>query len=117
VLYEAPHRVQRTVDDLARVCGADRRVALCRELTKLHEEVWRGDLAGAAQHLAARPPVGEYVVVLAGAPPPAAADDDEVTAQLRAALSAGASHRDAATDVARATGRSRREVYELALRL
>lgn len=117
VLYEAPHRVQRTVHDLARVCGGDRRVALCRELTKLHEEVWRGDLAGATEHLAARPPLGEYVVVLEGAAPPGAVSDDEVTERLRSVLSTGASHRDAAAAVARATGRSRREVYQLALLL
>jgi 16S rRNA (cytidine1402-2'-O)-methyltransferase len=117
VLYEAPHRVARTVQDLARVCGSDRRVALCRELTKLHEEVWRGDLAGAKEHLATHPPLGEYVVVLEGAAAPGAVSDQEVTEQLRRLLSTGASHRDAAAAVARATGRSRRDVYQLALRL
>ena len=54
VIYEAPHRVRSTVSDLAAGCGGDRRVALCRELTKLHEEVWRGTLAEAALNLASR---------------------------------------------------------------
>ena len=52
VLYEAPHRIVRTVADLAEACGADRDVALARELTKLHEEVWRGTLGEAVEHLA-----------------------------------------------------------------
>ena len=50
VLYEAPHRIVRTVDDLAEACGGERRVALVRELTKLHEETWRGTLAEAVVH-------------------------------------------------------------------
>ena len=70
VLYEAPHRIARTIADLAEACGADRAVALARELTKLHEEVWRGTLGDAVDHLAEAAPRGEYVVVLAGATPP-----------------------------------------------
>ena len=63
VLYEAPHRVARTLADLAAACGPDRRVAVARELTKLHEEVWRGTLAGAAAWAAEREPPGEIVLV------------------------------------------------------
>jgi len=62
VLYEAPHRVTRTVTDLAAACGGERRVTLARELTKLHEEVWRGSLAAALEHTAQVAPRGEYVV-------------------------------------------------------
>jgi 16S rRNA (cytidine1402-2'-O)-methyltransferase len=115
VLYEAPHRVERTVGDLLAVCGPDRQVALCRELTKLHEEVWRGTLDGAATHLRATDPIGEYVVVLAGASPPSPATDDDVTAMLRRYLSAGMSTRDAAARVATDTGRVKRDVYALAV--
>ena len=117
VLYEAPHRVARTVTDLAGSCGGDRRVALCRELTKLHEEVWRGTLADAARHLAASEPLGEFVIVLDGAPSATPIDDDAVRTILRKYLAAGSSTKDAAVEVAALTGRARREVYELALSL
>jgi 16S rRNA (cytidine1402-2'-O)-methyltransferase len=102
VLYEAPHRLERTLGDLVGVCGTDRPVALCRELTKLHEETWRGTLAEAVTHVADVVPRGEYVVVLAaGAPPPAPGDDD-VRAALADALAGGATRRDAASAVAAA---------------
>jgi 16S rRNA (cytidine1402-2'-O)-methyltransferase len=104
VLYEAPHRLARTVADLARVLGPDRGVALCRELTKLHEEVWRGTLGEAVAHTDADAggagPRGEYVVVLEGAAPPAEVADHELRAALDAELSEGASRRDAAAEVA-----------------
>ena len=115
VLYEAPHRVERTVADLAIACGPQRRVALTRELTKLHEEVWRGTLAEAAIHLAERAPRGEYVVVLEGAPAPTEADDDAVLAHLRTALAGGANRRAAIATVMASTGAAKRRVYDLAL--
>src|SRR5262245_22432920 len=58
VLYEAPHRLARTLAELAAACGEDRRVVVARELTKLHEEVWRGAVAGAAPRAGDRPPPG-----------------------------------------------------------
>src|SRR5690606_25463405 len=70
VLYEAPHRLARTLADLAEALGPTRRVALARELTKLHEEVWRGSLAAAVEHVAEVEPRGEYVVIVDGAPEP-----------------------------------------------
>ena len=115
VLYEAPHRVERTVADLGAECGGDRRVALTRELTKLHEEVWRGTLGEAAKQLAERAPRGEYVVVLEGAPAAAAADDGTVLAALRMALMAGADRRTAVATVMSSTGAAKRRVYDLAL--
>jgi 16S rRNA (cytidine1402-2'-O)-methyltransferase len=115
VLLEAPHRLVRTVADLAAVCGGDRRVALCRELTKMHEQVWRGTLAEAVDHCDEVTPRGEYVVVVQGAAPPPAATDDELRAAVRSALSSGLSTRDAADQVAAAAGVSRRRVYELAV--
>lgn len=104
VLYESPHRVAATVADLAAVCGPARRVALCRELTKLHEEVWRGTLGEATAHLEVRPPKGEFVLVLDGAAPPAARSDEELRGLLAAERAGGASARDAAAAVAAATG-------------
>ena len=115
VLYEAPHRVERTVADLGAECGGDRRVALTRELTKLHEEVWRGTLGEAATQLAEHAPRGEYVVVLEGAPAAAAADDETVLAALRMALEAGADRRTAVATVMSSTGAAKRRVYDLAL--
>jgi 16S rRNA (cytidine1402-2'-O)-methyltransferase len=117
VLYEAPHRVQRTVADLADACGGLRRVALARELTKLHEEVWRGTLADAARHLDHQAPRGEYVVVVQGAPAAAAVDDDEIIAALRMALELGADRRAAIATVMASTGAAKRRVYDLALTL
>jgi 16S rRNA (cytidine1402-2'-O)-methyltransferase len=114
VLYEAPHRVLRTLDDLRDACGDDRMVVVTRELTKLHEEVVRGplgtiDIGG---------PRGEYVLVIDGAPvDDEPASDDDVRDALRSHLDAGASTRDASANVARALGRPKREVYALAIAL
>ena len=118
VLFEAPGRVAATLADLAAVCGDDRPVAVARELTKLHEEVWRGTLADGAAW-AADGVRGEVVVVLAGAPsvPDAVVDDDELARALDERLDAGARTRGAVDEVAALHGVPRRRVYELALRL
>ena len=100
VLYEAPHRLRSTLEDLRDALGADRRVALCRELTKLHEETWRGTLADAVDRCAEVEPRGEFVVVLAGAEPPPDVTDDELRRALERELETGASRRDAAATVA-----------------
>lgn len=115
VLYEAPHRVLRTITDLAGACGGERRVALARELTKLHEEVWRGTLADAVIHLTERAPRGEYVVVVEGAPTAGAATDDAILAALHMALAGGADRRSAIATVMAGTGAAKRRVYDLAL--
>lgn len=116
VLYEAPHRLARTLADLVEACGGDRPVSIAREMTKLHEELWRGDLDGAAAWATEREPPGEMVIVLGGAPrdqaPPS---DDEVRQALRAVLDRGASVRDAASEVAAALGVPHRRAYNLAL--
>jgi 16S rRNA (cytidine1402-2'-O)-methyltransferase len=117
VLYEAPHRVRRTVEDLAAACGPGRRVALARELTKRHEEVWRGSLGEAAAHLAASEPRGEFVIVLDGAPEALPAGDEEIEAALTARLEDGESRRRAVDAVAAELALPRRRVYDIALRL
>jgi 16S rRNA (cytidine1402-2'-O)-methyltransferase len=117
VLYEAPHRLGRTLGDLAAVCGAERPVALGRELTKLHEEVWRGALGGAVDWASAHEPRGELVIVLEGAPPPAAAPTDAVESAVQARLDAGDTARDAAAAVAVRLGVPKRTAYEMAVRL
>lgn len=115
VLYEAPHRAERTIGDLAEVCGPDRPVTVARELTKLHEEWFRGDLAGAAAWLAAEPK-GEFVIVLGGAEPPPEVTDEELLDALDEERSAGASTRDAVSAVVARYDVAKRRVYDLATR-
>ncbi len=119
VLYEAPHRVVRTIADLGAACGGDRRVALARELTKLHEEVWRGSLRDAATHLASAEPRGEFVLVLEGRTPdaPADVDDERIRADLVRELEGGADRRAAVATVTAALGVPKRRVYDLATAL
>lgn len=117
VLYEAPHRLERTLTDLEVVCGPLRRVVLARELTKLHEEIWRGTLHDAAHQAQTTEPRGEYVVMLEGAKPPAPPTDDELNSALRDELDKGASRKDSASRVAAKYGVAKRRVYELALQL
>jgi 16S rRNA (cytidine1402-2'-O)-methyltransferase len=115
VLYEAPHRVARTLVDLSTAFGGDRRVAIARELTKLHEEVWRGTLGDAVAWVAQNEPRGEFVVVLDGAPAPADATDADVRVAVDAALGRGLSPRDAAAVVASALGVPKRRAYAVAI--
>jgi 16S rRNA (cytidine1402-2'-O)-methyltransferase len=117
VLYEAPGRLAATLVDLAVACGGDRAVVVARELTKLHEEVWRGTLAGAAEEFAAREVRGEVVIVLAGAAAADAPAEAEVAAAVRRHVAGGASWRDAANAAAAELGSSRRDAYQLALAL
>jgi 16S rRNA (cytidine1402-2'-O)-methyltransferase len=116
IFYEAPHRIARTLADLAAALGTDRRVAVARELTKLHEELWRGTL-GEACDWASGQMRGELVVVVDGAAAPPPAGEDSLLDALRAELANGASLKDAAGSVASTFGASRRSVYELALTL
>lgn len=117
VLYEAPHRLVRTLQDLAGACGPDRRVAVARELTKLHEEVWRGSLAEAVAWCDEHPPRGELVLVLDAAPPAPPADDDAVEAAVRVRIEAGMTVRDAAAAVADELGVPKRRAYDAAVAL
>lgn len=114
VLYEAPHRIARTMSDLVLHLGTDRPAAVVRELTKLHEEVRRGALGELAEWAAAQEHHGEIVIVLEGAPPAGEASDDEVRAAVLAALGEGLSTRDAAARVAGELGVAKRRAYELA---
>ena len=115
VLYEAPHRLARTLTDLAEALGADRPVAVSRELTKLHESTWRGTLGVARDRAAADAPRGEHVLVVAGAPDPPAAGADEVAAALDTARARGLDRKAAVAEVAAALGVPKRVVSELSL--
>ncbi len=116
VLFESPHRIARTLADLVAALGPERSVAVARELTKLHEEVFRGTLADAVQWAASEPP-GEMVIVLDGAVPPTGPDEDDITDALRYELAQGASTRDAVAAVTARLGVAKRRVYELATAL
>lgn len=114
VIYEAPHRIERTVIDLAEACGGQRGVAVARELTKLYETVWRGTLDAATTHVRTTAPRGEYVIVLEGAPPRGEVSDDEIRSALHAALD-GHSRKDAVAAVVGQLEVPKRRVYDLAL--
>jgi 16S rRNA (cytidine1402-2'-O)-methyltransferase len=113
VFFESPHRIGAALKDVAAAFGDDRRVAVCRELTKLHEEVVRGSAADVAQRFAdgAR---GEIVLVIAGAVI-AASDLPTAIARVLELVANGSKLKDASTEVAEATGLSRRDLYEGAL--
>jgi len=113
VFYAAPHRLEHTLAAMHEVLG-NRAIALCRELTKLYEEVWRGDLEGAQAWVASHPPRGEYTLVVAGAVEDRAAwDERRVRTALAECLERGLSRSQAAREVASLAGWDRRRVYDL----
>lgn len=118
VIYEAPHRLVRTVEDLRGACGGSRRVAIARELTKMHENVWRGTLDEAITHVSASEPRGEYAIVIEPAPTDEGEITDDVIAdELRARLGAGLTKRDAVDEVTTALGVPRKRVYAVSVGL
>lgn len=118
VLYEAPGRVLRTVSDLLAACGPHRPIAIARELTKLHEEVWRGTLEAAEQHLASTERRGEYTLVLGPSTDvPELITDDQITTAVTGQLALSASRKTAVDLVTRQLKVSRKRVYALALKL
>ena len=117
VFYEAPHKLLRTLQDMLSAFG-DRRVALCREMTKLHEECIRTTLSGGLKLYETEPPRGEYVLVVAGAPeaaePPAS--PEEALAVVEEYRATGHSLREACRLAAEETGYTKNELYALAVR-
>lgn len=116
VIYEAPHRLVRTVEDLRAACGDGRRVAIARELTKMHETVWRGTLAEAVEFVHSEEPRGEYAIVVEPAPSGAdGATDEDIAAELRSRIAAGVSRRGAVDEVTTALGVPRKRVYAISV--
>ena len=117
LFHEAPHKLLTTLEDLSAAFGPERPVSLCRELTKLHEEVRRTTLGEAAAYYRENPPRGEFVLVVAGAQPreEAAVTLDEGVGQVLALRSQGIRLKDAAREVAEHTGLSKNELYAAAL--
>ncbi len=118
IFYEAPHRLRQTLQDMATVLGGDRAIALARELTKLHEEIWRGSVQAAVELYANREPMGEFTLVLAGAEiQEVVLSEAALKTELQALLQQGLSRSEASRQLAQQTALPRRQIYQLALSL
>ena len=119
IFYEAPHKLLTTLEDLAETFGADRSISLCRELTKLHEEVVRTTLGEAVEKYTQNPPKGEFVLIVAGAP----AEEKEIATATDAAarvaqlMEEGLSRKDAIKQTVRELDLPKNVVYDAALQL
>lgn len=118
IFYEAPHKLLTTLADMAEVFGGDRPLSLCRELTKLHEEVVRTTLSEALERYTENPPKGEFVLIVAGAKPEEKEIPSETDAAARLAelIAQGLSRKDAVKQTAKELGLSKNTVYEIALK-
>ena len=117
IFYEAPHKLLSTLEDLAEFFGKDRKISLCRELTKLHEEVVRTTLGEAIERYTANAPKGEFVLVVDGAAPvekeaPTAEDAGEMVKRL---MTEGLSRKDAIKQTAKTLDLPKNVVYDAAL--
>lgn len=117
VCFEAPHRIVEALTDALEILG-DRRLAIARELTKAHEEIWRGTLGQAVEYFGgAQPPRGEFTLTIAGAGEAGRWGEEQVRQELARLLAEGLSLKEAAQRVAGQAGWSRREVYQLGLKI
>jgi 16S rRNA (cytidine1402-2'-O)-methyltransferase len=119
IFYEAPHKLLHTLEDLQQAFGPDRRISLCRELTKLHEEVIRTTLGEAVRKYAESPPKGEFVLVVAGAPEeiPEVATESDAAARVAQLIAEGLSRKDAVKQTAKELKLPKNVVYDAALAL
>jgi 16S rRNA (cytidine1402-2'-O)-methyltransferase len=119
IFYESPHRLLATLKDMAQSFGPDREVAIARELTKLHEEFWRGSVQGAIAQFETHPPRGEFTLIVAGAAPtaPLPSTDTELKAELHDLITQGMTPSQASRHLAHLTQHPRRHLYQLALTL
>ena len=118
IFYEAPHKLCTTLEDMAEVFGNDRPISLCRELTKLHEEVVRTTLGQALEKYTETPPKGEFVLVVAGATPEEkpAATAEAGAARALELMEGGMSRKDAARQAAKELGLPKNLVYDATLK-
>lgn len=118
IFYEAPHRLRPTLQDLANCLGTERQIVLGRELTKLHEEFWRGSIAEALTYYAQKQPQGEFTLVVAGATAETPILSTEaLKAELQALLHQGMTRSQASQKLAKVTSLTRQQIYQLALTL
>ena len=117
IFYEAPHKLVPTLEDLRQAFGDDRGISLCRELTKLHEEVVRTTLGEAVARYTENPPKGEFVLIVAGAQPEEKEAPTETDAAARVAqlMQEGLSRKDAVKQAAKELGLPKNVVYDIAL--
>ena len=118
IFYEAPHKLCSTLEDMIAVFGNDRPISLCRELTKLHEEVVRTTLGQALEKYTETPPKGEFVLVVAGAAPEekATATAEDGAARALELMQTGMSRKDAARQAAKELGLPKNLVYDATLK-
>ena len=119
VFYEAPHKLLNTLEDMAAVFGKDRPISLCRELTKLHEEVIRTTLGDAIELYNQQPPKGEFVLVVAGAAPAeeTLATTEDAVQRVKTLMDGGMSRKDAIKQTAQELHLSKNVVYDAALNI
>lgn len=118
ILYESPHRLRQTLADLAGVLGGDRQIVLARELTKLHEEFWRGSLGGAIALYASRQPQGEFTLAIAGRrEEKQVLSTEALKTELQQLMVGGLSRSQASRELAKLTDIPKRQLYQLALTL
>ena len=117
IFYEAPHKLLSTLEDMAEIFGSDRPISLCRELTKLHEEVVRTTLGQAIAKYTEQPPKGEFVLVIAGASEQIkeVATADDAAARVKALMDTGISRKDAIKQTAKELNLPKNVVYDAAL--
>ena len=117
IFYEAPHKLVSTLEDLAEAFGEDRPISLCRELTKLHEEVVRTTLGQAVVKYTENPPKGEFVLIVAGAEPEVkeAATATDAALRVRQLMEEGMSRKDAVKQTAKELDLPKNVVYDAAL--
>ena len=117
IFYEAPHKLVSTLEDMAQAFGQDRSISLCRELTKLHEEVVRTTLGQAITHYQENPPKGEFVLILAGAQPvqPELPDEQDAATRVKQLMEEGLSRKDAIKQTAKELNMPKNAVYDAAL--
>ncbi len=117
IFYEAPHKLLNTLEDMAAVFGADRPISLCRELTKLHEEVVRTTLQEAIEKYTENAPKGEFVLVIAGAAPAEkeVASEEDAAQMVKRLMLDGMSRKDAIKQTAKALDLPKNVVYDAAL--
>ena len=116
VFYEAPHKLQRTLKDFLEVLG-DRKITICREMTKIHEEIWRTTIKEASDHYDSVPPKGEFVLVIEGAKDEVIAEDtlENAVGKALELVESGVSLSEATKAIAKEYGFSKSEIYKAAL--
>ncbi|MEB3340358.1 16S rRNA (cytidine(1402)-2'-O)-methyltransferase [Okeania sp.] len=118
ILYESPYRLLQTLEDLAEMLGKDRKIVLARELTKLHEEFWRGSVEEAIIHYQNYQPKGEFTIVIAGAEAEKIVlSEDTIKEELQELFAQGISRSQASRQLAEKINVSRSKIYQISLKM